>query len=277
MADDPLFDFQLPDLGEGVVEGELIKWLVADGQAVKADEPLLQVMTDKATVEIPSPRKGTVKQLYFKVGDIIPVGARMLQIELAEGESRPASAHHMPATQTKPAKPVSPHADTAPAAGRAAAPDGSPRPGPSSPAPQANSPATPPRPAPLPAAPRPAAAASAAALTAVADRATVSDGEAGFAGERKPLATPAVRQLARELGVELTRVTGSGPAGRVTREDVEAAARPIAPATAPAASRHGMTFAPGEREQRHPIRGLRRKIAEKMVQSAFTAPHVTHV
>jgi pyruvate dehydrogenase E2 component (dihydrolipoamide acetyltransferase) len=266
MADDRLFDFQLPDLGEGVVEGEVVKWLVADGQDVKADEPLLQVMTDKATVEIPSPRKGTVKQRYFKEGDIIPVGARMLQIELAEGESRPASAHHAPATQAPPAKPASDR--VSPSSSRPAAapvPDS----GLSSPTPRPPGSGTTHRPA-----------ATAVSVAAVAERAKATE-DAGFVGGRKPLATPAVRQLARELGVDLTRVEGSGPAGRVTREDVEAAARPTAPATAPAVGpgggRPGVTFAPGEREQRHPIRGLRRKIAEKMVQSAFTAPHVTHV
>ncbi|MBM3271593.1 MAG: hypothetical protein FJZ01_28490, partial [Candidatus Sericytochromatia bacterium] len=102
MSADRLFDFQLPDLGEGVVEGELVSWLVSPGQEVGADQPLVQVMTDKATVEIPSPRKGTVKELYFKEGDIVPVGGKMLQIELAPGEAPPPRIHHGPAASAAP-------------------------------------------------------------------------------------------------------------------------------------------------------------------------------
>lgn len=259
MADDRLYDFQLPDLGEGVMEGELVKWLVQPGQDVTADQPLLQIMTDKATVEIPSPRKGTVKQLYFGEGDVIPVGGKMLQIELAPGESRPAAIHHGAA----PAAPAAPPAPAPQAKAPAAAP-------------QAKTPAAPPPSAlPRPAAPAPAPAA-----------ATARDGRATavLAPERKPLATPAVRQLARDLDIDLAQVPGSGPGGRITREDVEHAGRRPAAAAAPpaagapaAARQPAVTFAPGEREQRKPIRGLRRKIAEKMVQSAFTAVHVTHV
>ncbi len=249
-ADDRLYDFQLPDLGEGVMEGEMVKWLVQPGQQISADQPLLQIMTDKATVEIPSPRKGTVKQHYIGEGDIIPVGAKMLQIELAPGESRPPVIQHGPgAAAPAQVTPSAPSARTAPS------------PPPAPPAPSA-----------------PLAAQAPAPAVATARDGREGAGTAVLAPERKPLATPAVRQLARDLDIDLAQVPGSGPGGRVTREDIEAASRrPAAAPARPPVRRAEPTFAPGEREQRHPIRGLRRKIAEKMVQSAFTAVHVTQI
>ncbi|MBU6428452.1 MAG: 2-oxo acid dehydrogenase subunit E2, partial [Cyanobacteria bacterium REEB65] len=246
MADDRNYEFTLPDLGEGVMEGEVVKWLVQPGQEVKADEPLLQIMTDKATVEIPSPRKAKVVALHVSEGDVIPVGTRMLTLELAPGETRPI-AHHAPAAPPvggapAPSRPTPPPAPSRPAASSA-----------------------PERPMAPPAAPaRPSAAGGPRTAAAVLAPPKTA---------REVLATPATRALARQLGVDLTQVVGSGPAGRVTREDVEAAAGSSAmPGKAPAPA-----VGAGPREERVAIRGLRRKIAERMVQSAFTAPHVTHV
>ena len=224
------YDFQLPDLGEGVVEGELVKWLVKEGEIAQADQPLVQVMTDKATVEIPSPRMATIKKLHFQEGQIIPVGAPMVTMELAEGETRPATM---------------PHHGSSPAPATSGAP--------TDPTPQRVGLATPD--------PNGGAVGRArAALVAMPGQ--------------KPLATPATRKLAREMGVDLAQVQGSGPAGRITRDDIQTpAAAPIAAPIRPAAK----AIQAREAEERQPIRGLRRKIAEKMTHSAFTAPHVTHV
>ncbi|MEB3237322.1 MAG: dihydrolipoamide acetyltransferase family protein [Candidatus Sericytochromatia bacterium] len=263
MSDDRMYDFALPDLGEGVIEGELVKFLVNEGDQVEADQPLLQVMTDKATVEIPSPRKARVVAFKAEEGQIVPVGSVMVTLELAEGESRPITMHHAPP----------PGASTAPAA---------PAPAPKAPEPLPPAPvAAPPAPAPMPLPPAPVAP---PVVPAVAVAAAV----AAPATNGKVLATPATRQLARTMGVDISGVPGSGPAGRVTREDVMAAgggsaavsapvAAPVAaPAAAPAAKAGLSPVASWDGDERRPLRGLRRKIAEKMVQSAFTAPHVTH-
>lgn len=239
MADDRNYEFTLPDLGEGVMEGEVVKLLVQPGQEVKADEPLLQVMTDKATVEIPSPRKAKVVSLHVNEGDIIPVGTKMLTLELAPGETRPI-AHHAPAAPAAPA-----------AAPKAAAQP--PRPA---------SQAAPSRPAAPPAAARPA---TPAAPAAAREPAVAVAAPPATRSSREVLATPATRALARQMGVDIAEVQGTGPAGRVTREDLERLSQ-----GAPAA-------AAGPREERIPLRGLRRRIAERMTQSAFSAPHVTHV
>ncbi len=244
MADDRIYEFALPDLGEGVMEGEVVKWLVSAGQEVKADEPLVQVMTDKATVEIPSSRRARVVSIDAKEGDVVPVGTRLLTLELAPGESRPVDSHAAAGPAAQPARPA-----TLPLASL---------PPPAAPGPRPDVDGVP---------ARRAAGVAAAVVTPL---------EAGpVRSVREVLATPATRALARELGVDLTQVPGTGPGGRVTREDVERHSRGVVPA-APAAPREA-PLAPAGLEERIPLRGLRRRIAERMVQSAFTSPHVTHV
>ncbi|MEB3205408.1 MAG: dihydrolipoamide acetyltransferase family protein [Candidatus Sericytochromatia bacterium] len=268
MSDDRMYDFALPDLGEGVIEGELVKFLVKEGEQVEADQPLLQIMTDKATVEIPSPRKARVVAIRAEEGQIVPVGSVMVTLELAEGETRPITMHHAPPPGTSAAPAPSP-APT-PASVVAAPEPKAPEPLPPAPA------AAPPAPAPMLI---PAVAASLAAVAAPSINGKV-------------LAAPATRQLARTMGVDIATVPGSGPAGRITREDILAAGGATAPVAVPAAlgapaaapsapaaaaAKAGLApVASWEGDERRPLRGLRRKIAEKMVQSAFTAPHVTH-
>ncbi|HVE81467.1 MAG TPA: dihydrolipoamide acetyltransferase family protein, partial [Myxococcales bacterium] len=204
------FEFKLPDIGEGVVEGEIVKWLVKEGDQVAEDQPLVEVMTDKATVTIPSPRRGRVTRTFGNEGDIAKVHHPLVVLETDAGAAAAAS----------PAAP-------------AVAP--------------------------------PAAAPIAAAAAAPAQ---------GNGGEgAKVLATPVTRRMAREHGLSLSSIPGSGPQGRVTKADVMAA---IAGAGAVAT---GTQTAAGARQgdQRVPLRGLRRKIAEKMVKSKFTAPHFTFV
>lgn len=200
------YDLKLPDIGEGVAEGEIVRWLVKPGDAVKEDQPLVEVMTDKATVEIPSPRTGTIAALHAEAGQMVPVGDLLVSIAVEGGAPAPAAPAH------------GAHGTAAPSA--------------------ATSPA--------PTAPTPAPAAGA-----------------------RVEATPAVRALAKELGVALERVTGTGPGGRITADDVKAAAAgATTTAAAPAAN---------DDETRVPLRGLRRRIAEHMRRSLSTAAQFTFV
>jgi pyruvate dehydrogenase E2 component (dihydrolipoamide acetyltransferase) len=214
------FEFRMPDIGEGVVEGEIVKWLVKEGDKVEEDQPIVEIMTDKATVEIPSPKTGVILKRFFSEGQVCPVGGAMV---LISGEAGGDATHEAPTAQTASAAP----------------------------APQANT-ATP-----------------QAAVSAPLTQAPAANGQ-------KALAAPATRKLARDLGVDINQVVGSGPHGRVIREDLQGTspsqAAPAASGAAKAAP-HAVVVT-GEVE-RIPLRGLRRKIAEKMVQSAFTAPHVT--
>jgi pyruvate dehydrogenase E2 component (dihydrolipoamide acetyltransferase) len=198
------FDFYMPDIGEGVVEGEIVAWKVKEGDKVKLDQPLVEVMTDKATVELPSPRAGTVKKINFKDGDICPVGKVLVVIEEEGG-----------AAVTAPAKP-SGNGHEAPRAARPAI----------------------------------------QVVDASQDRERV-------------LATPATRRLARQLGVEIAQVPATGKHGRVTAEDVKAYQ------DAPAAPKHAV--AKGGDEERIPLRGMRKRIAESMARSVHTAAHFTYV
>jgi pyruvate dehydrogenase E2 component (dihydrolipoamide acetyltransferase) len=193
------YDLKHPDIGEGVAEGEIVRWLVKAGEAVKEDQPLVEVMTDKASVEIPSPRTGTIAALLAEEGDTVPVGTVIVSIAVEGEEAAPAAT----------AAHVSAPSSTAPAA------------------------------TPAPAAP------------------------AGRAVQ----ATPAVRQLAKKLNVALESVTGTGPGGRITPEDVEKAGAGGGTA-APAASGP---------EERVPLRGLRKRIAEHMRRSLSTAASFTFV
>lgn len=222
------FEFKLPDIGEGVVEGEIVKWLVQPGDAIEVDQPMVEVMTDKATVVIPSPKKGKVLETKGKEGDLVAVHSVIVVIE--EGAGAPAAA---------------------------------PAPAPAAPAP------APAAPAPAPAAPPPPAPVAAAPVAPP----TPAGG--------KVLAAPATRRLARELGVDISIIQGSGPAGRVTSEDVKRASAPAAAAPAAAPTRPAPVAAAPAAEtavdQRIPIRGLRRRIWDNMAQSAFTAAHFTFV
>jgi len=243
------FEFKLPDIGEGVTEGEIVSWLVEEGASVTENQDMVEVMTDKATVTIGAPRSGTVKERRFKVGDTVPVGEVLVVLDLG-GEAAPAKAAPEPAPAPAPAPPPAPAPATAPAAssGPVASAVGDIR---------ESLPGTEQRPAPAP---------------------------AQFSA--KPLAAPATRKLARELGVDLRTVPPSGSAGRVTREDVERAAagggNGHAPA-APAAAAPAAAPAPAPRPQaqktdeRVPIRGLRKRIYENMARSKHTAAHFNYI
>ena len=229
-----MFIFELPEIGEGVVEGEIVRWLVKPGDAVTQNQPLCEVMTDKATVEISTPRAGRVVAVRHREGDIVKVHSPLVDID-ESGSAAPAPATAVPPSGPAPA----PAPPPAPAPATAAPP--------SAPAPAAPPSAPPPAPAPAPAALPPGG---------------------------KTLATPAVRSHARTAGVELTAVPGSGKAGRVTHADIDAFVAHAAEVKAPPALPQ---VAPAAGDRRVRIIGLRRKIAEKMVQSYRTAPHFTYV
>ncbi|HEV2550884.1 MAG TPA: dihydrolipoamide acetyltransferase family protein [Stellaceae bacterium] len=216
---------KLPDVGEGVAEAELVEWNVKVGDVVREDATLGAVMTDKATVEIPSPVEGEVLWLGANVGDVIAVGSDLVRLKVA-GEDRPAAAtpRQKPATEQRRAEPTA-----------------SPRAAPAPPIPAAPKP--PPRL--LRGAPRP-------------------EGE-------KPLAAPAVRLRARETGIDLRQVPGTGPAGRITHEDLDA----FIARGRTLWGRSGSPARSGVEEVK--IVGMRRRIAERMALANARIPHITYV
>jgi len=203
-------DFLFPDVGEGITEGEIVRWLVKEGDQVEVDQTLAEIETDKAVVEMPSPYAGTVLKVHFKEKDLIKVGQPLVTI----GEKGEAFA----------------------AAAPAAAPAPGARPAPAAPA--------------APAAPSPAR----------------TGGEV--------LATPKVRALAKELGLDIGAVPGTGPDGRVTEDDVRAF-RPAPAEKKPAIKIKAKYDLYGTLE-RIPLRGVRRATAKKMRESLDHAAHVTH-
>ncbi|PWU22355.1 MAG: pyruvate dehydrogenase [Bdellovibrio sp.] len=235
-------EVKLPELGEGVTEGELIRWLVKPGEIVKPDQPIAEVMTDKATVEVPSPVAGVVKELKFKPGEIVAVEKVMLTLEGA--------------------------------AAAAAAPP-----------PKAAAPTAKPTPPPL------AMNASASSASSASPRSPMIDPPPA---ESRVLATPATRRLAREMGVDINVLHGSGLAGRVTREDVlqsngggrsfgleigQAGAfstSAVPPSMAPRPfQRPPVALPPSTQEERVPLRGIRKKIAENLQLAKQIIPHFT--
>jgi pyruvate dehydrogenase E2 component (dihydrolipoamide acetyltransferase) len=240
-----MYAFKLPDLGEGIHEGEILKWHVAAGAKIAVDAPLVDIETDKAAVTIPSPVGGAVISLAGKVGDVVLVGQELVVID-------DGTAAKIAAPAPAAAKVMAPLPPAAPAA-----------------------------------APAPSAAPPAPAVAAVEARIVP--------------AAPATRRLARELGVDLRRVPSSGPAGRVTVEDIQrfaATASAPAPATAVVEPGHRAEaelaaraasaipfldieplpdftiFGPVVRE---PLRSIRRRVAHKMVTSMILVPHVAHM
>lgn len=227
---------KLPDVGEGVAEAELVEWHVKVGDLVREDTVLAAVMTDKATVEIPSPVDGEILWLGAEIGDTVAIGSPIVRLKVAGEGNVKAAAEAAPEAKA-PAAPV----ETKPA-----------------PAPAA------PKPAPKPAEPPKAAAAPKAAHPAAASGAPRAEGE-------KPLASPAVRLRAKEAGIDLRQVPGSGPAGRIGHEDIDAFV-----ARGPQLARAtGLAQKDGVEDIK--VVGLRRKIAEKMSLAKSRIPHITYV
>ena len=190
------YEFKLPDLGEGLTEGEIARWLVSEGQEIAEDDPLVEVQTDKTTVEIPSPAGGKVARILVAEGEVVPVGTVLVVI--GEDGATPAPEEQ-------------PRADPTPS---------------------------------------------------VSD---MSEGQAaGRVQEGRVRATPLVRRMAAELGVELSSVEGTGPQGRATEEDVRRAAE-------------GLSLGHGQEGRREKLRGVRRLVAEHMARAHGEVPPVTWV
>ena len=220
---------KMPDIGEGITEVEVVAWRVQVGEVVKEDQVLADVMTDKATVEIPSPVAGKVAELLGEPGKLMAVGAVLIRLEV-EGEGNvKASAVVAKAAVAAPAPAPAPAVVTAPVAERA-------------------HPSPPPKGEPA------------------------RQQQMRAPGE-KPIASPAVRRRAWELGIELQYVNGSGPAGRIAHEDLDvylASRGQPAAGTAPRLRQR-------QGEEAIPIIGLRRKIAQKMQEAKRRIPHFSYV
>ena len=228
------FEFRLPDIGEGVAEGEVVQWFVKEGERIAEDAPLVSVLTDKANVEIPSPKAGRIARIHAQVGEKVKVGGLLVTID-AEGTGGPASGAPVPATAPVASAPVS----------------GTPLAAPS-----------------------------------------ILSGAVSPDSSARILASPYLRRLAAERGIDLRSVRGTGPGGRVTEADLDPAARTSGPtlpprATPPAAQPDSPASAPtptsvqgtgsADVVQRIPIRGIRRVIADHMTLSTHTAAHFTYV
>ena len=248
--------FLLPDLGEGLAEAELISWKVKPGETVKESQTLAEMQTDKALVEVPSPWAGTVTELCGKAGEIIKVGAVLVRYGAAGAPAKPGAAASTAAASSNGTSGAACLSSQVAAGAPAATED------------------------------------QGTVVGTMSGTLTVSDRFARRAPEAttvsrdgKALATPAVRRIARELGIDIQRVPGSGRGGRVTASDVEsfAGAGASAPASGGFAPRSA-AIAPGSVYidpqgivQRVPFRGVRRKIAESLDRSVRTTVHFTVV
>ncbi|MFN2468271.1 MAG: dihydrolipoamide acetyltransferase family protein [Gaiellaceae bacterium] len=205
------YEFKLPDLGEGLTEGEVARWLVSEGQEIAEDDPLVEIQTDKTTVEIPSPAAGIVSKLLAGEGEVVPVGTVIVVIGGAGDDAGGAAA-------------VAPQ----PAAGPRAQPE--------------------------------------------TDTARGQAREPVSAGRVR--ATPLVRRLAEELGVDPDSLQATGPNRRLTEDDVRRAAAGLPSAPAPSG---GQAQGPGPEGRREPLRGVRRRIAEHLTRAHREIPAVTWV
>ena len=215
-------EFKLPDIGEGTAEGEIVKWLVSVGDTVAEHQPVVEVMTDKATVEIPAPAPGRIVSFLAEEGETVPVGSVIFHLDTdSAGDPAPAEAAGGESARTQ------------------------------------------------------------AAHTPVAVVAGPSGDSGVVAPARKPtgrtLAVPSARRVARELGVDLSQVVGSGRNGIVRRVDVEQMAKAGAGEQVAQSCATASGAASGAGDQRIPFRGVRRKIAEAMSRSVYTIPHFTVV
>lgn len=220
----------MPKLSDTMSEGTLVKWLKKEGDAVSMDEEIAEVETDKATMAMPSFDEGIIHKIYVQEGQSAPLGATLALI-LEEGEEPPADADNPPTVEAAPAEETA--AEDAPA-GEVAAPA---------------TPATP---------------AAAAPATAPASAST----PAPSTGGKRVKASPMARKLATELGVDLTRVRGSGPGGRIVKEDVE-----FAPVGGGGSNLGLLPSTDGLTDENVPLTGMRRVIAQRLLESKTTVPH----
>ena len=256
-------DVTLPALGESVTEGTVTRWLKKVGDTVAVDEPLVEISTDKVDTEIPSPIAGVIQEILVQEDETVEVGAVLARV--GEAGEAPAAAP-APAAEEAPAAPEAPAAAAEPAVEPVAA---APAPAPAAPAPTQATPPAPP--APAPAAPAPAAPAPAAATPSPAGH-----------GSEGHYVTPIVRKLAAEMGVDVSRLTGTGVGGRIRKEDVlqAAAQSPAASSTAAPASASATPDAVVVSELRGTTQAmtrLRKVVAERAVASMQSTAQLTSV
>ena len=254
-------EFKIPELGENVATGDVTRVLVNVGDTIARDQPVVELETDKATIEVPSSVAGVVKEIKVKKGDKVKVGAVVLTVDApsAEEEAKPAASAPAP----EPAAPL-----------EAAAPSPSP------------APAQTPSPAPAPAATGPTRVVPMPVRSAP-EPAAQPAAPGKFEGERGPAApaSPAVRRLAREIGVDVNVVQGTGAGGRITQEDVKEHARRILSSVGSAGAAGGAAIARAMRPlpdfqkwgeiERQPWSNIRRSTAEHLSYAWTTIPHVT--
>jgi pyruvate dehydrogenase E2 component (dihydrolipoamide acetyltransferase) len=240
-----LKDFKLPDLGEGLTESEIVSWRVAAGDHVTLNQIIADVETAKAVVELPSPFDGVIQALHAEAGDTVEVGERIVTFELESDEDPVVEPAGRVAAEPR----IETPADDAPEpnlVGYGAGPESKNRP-----------------------ARRKRADAPAAAPVAAAE--PVSHARHA----ERPRSTPPVRYLAEQLGIDLGSITGTGPDGLITREDVQGATSVDAVSTRDSVATQPAVPAQSGLERRVPIKGVRKHTAAAMVRSAFTAPHAS--
>ncbi|HUF23620.1 MAG TPA: dihydrolipoamide acetyltransferase family protein [Vicinamibacterales bacterium] len=223
----------MPQMGESIAEGTIVRWIKKVGDSVDRDEPLFEISTDKVDAEIPSPAAGVVLEIHVKEGETVPVNSVVALIG-AKGEESSGSKGSEPSKSSEPGKP------------EAAA---------SSPAPSA---------APAPAAAPQAPAAPAASSGSVEEL-------------RRTKSSPVVRKIASEHNIDITQLQGSGISGRVTKKDILSVVESGGPKAAASTSAPAMAFKPGENVRIEKMSVMRKKIAEHMVFSMHTSPHVYSV
>jgi 2-oxoisovalerate dehydrogenase E2 component (dihydrolipoyl transacylase) len=291
-----LKEFKLPDVGEGLTEADIVRWHVKPGDTVAVNQIIVEIETAKAVVELPSPYEGTVASLLVPEGQTADVGTPIIAVEVSTvGGPPPGNPPEVP-TEAAGQRAISESEDLVPAPPA----EGASEPGMiGSPAPKAERQAvlvgygvklgTTSRRA-RKTAPRHAGNGSAASSAPADTAAAAGTGAAGTvtagtpaaagadgSGRAPALAKPPVRKMARDLGVDLGGLTGTGPRGSITRDDVQqaAAASQAQPVPAQGLVVRAPAGAPGAREERIAIRGVRKHTAAAMAASAFTAPHVT--
>ena len=260
----PEREFKLPDLGEGLTEGEVVRWLVAEGDSIVLNQPIVEVETAKAVVEIPAPYAGTVVKLHAGEGDSLDVGAPLISVDTGGGAATaPDPDQELQATLVGPGERQ--QARRRRIAGHARGPNG----------PAAR----------IGAVDNPASPLPGSATLPVRGPTDPQVGglqpasAAAPAPAQRPKATPPVRRYAKDRGVDLAALVGTGRDGRITREDVDGALAAELPAEAAAGAESTLaTVARQPRDrtsERIPVRGTRRQIAAAMAASAFSIPHVT--
>ena len=229
MATDSTFDFLMPDVGEGLEEAEIVNWKVSVGQKIEVNQPMVEIESAKSLVELPSPYAGTVLEFLAKEGEIVRVGTAIIRLQISQSVQ--------PGTKTESGR-------TEFLVGSISKGDESRR--------QRRTPR------------------NFGGNVGIAEPTNVIETPAPTASKPTAgLASPPVRKLARDLGVDISSLVGSGPDGAITREDVMALSDKDKTKSTPTEPMSD------SRETRTPIRGVRRAMAEAMVSSAFTSPHVT--